>query len=318
MPKRQGQRGSDYYSDTGRQNYVYDAGWDPIGGDAGNPPPADLEEYNEILADIPVVNLLGGADAKNRHDAEVAAQRNREYWVDLSRGAPSVDQLTPDLYLEGTEDEYGDMLGGPSELTDLRASEDQMRALRNMQQLYDQGGYTEADRAASQENAIRQGQMLRGSQQAALQQMQARGMAGGGSELGARLAGSQQYAMGNAMGDAQVQQVAMARALQALQGSASMSNTMQEQEYARRSALDAFNQQNMDWRRGRENRNTDWMNQGGQNRANAYQTAYTNRERAVAGATNQYSTDAATRNSLNDSEKETGENIVTAIGSLFE
>jgi hypothetical protein len=110
----------------------------------------------------------------------------------------------------------------------------------------------------------------------------------------------------------------MARALQALQGSASMSNTMQEQEYARRSALDAFNQQNMDWRRGRENRNTDWMNQGGQNRANAYQTAYTNRERAVAGATNQYSTDAATRNSLNDSEKETGENIVTAIGSLFE
>lgn len=293
--------------DPGAYQY-YESPYSPGAG----PDPYKADTWQYTVADIPVVGgLSGAAGAVQRSQDEIEAARNRSYWSDLQQHAPSVDQITPDTYLEAAGDEYGNLLGGQSELgrssnlLDILGGKN--RWLNQLQAIIDSGGYTEADRSARALGAMERGQQMRGATEAALQQLQARGMTGGGMELGSRLQAAQGQSMGQAMGDAAQQQAAQARLMTALQ-----------QEQARRQALDSWNQQGLDWRRGRETRNTAWQNRGGESRANAYQQTYGNRERAAAGATGQYSTDVGARQNARDRQQQQDSSLLGAIGEILD
>jgi hypothetical protein len=260
--------------------------------------------------------LTGASDAVARSEQESAAERDRQVWRDLAASAPSVDQLTPETYLESTGDEYGNLLGGPSAMAGLRPSRDQMASLSALRSLYERGGYTQADENMSRALQDSRAQQMGAANRAALQQMQARGMGGSGAELAAQMGAADSMVGANSMNDAQLQMAAMQRAQQALQGWQSGTNTLQEQEMARRQALDSFNQQNMDWRRGRESRNTAYMTRGGEGRARAHQQAYENRAGAAGGLT-RYSP-YGNRDAELDRAKDRDEGILSAVGEILD
>lgn len=260
--------------------------------------PYGLSEFDSASADIPIWGWLSGASGR-KTAAMNEADRNRasRIWRELGEG-PSVDALTSHYQLEGSTDEYGDLMGGPSELEGFGNSEDQRAALAALRNLYESGGYTSQDRGVMEASRSANAQQVGSMNQAALRNLEARGGGGSGAALAAQMSGSQALANANAQGDAQVQQAAMMRALQAMQGAGSQANAMQGQELSRRSALDAFNQQNMDWRRDRSQRNTAITNRGEDSRANAEQQRRQNQYQHAAGATGQYSNDQGNR--LND------------------
>lgn len=278
-----------------------------------------VSDFDDVSADIPVWGWLSGASAR-RDAARNASDRERaeQAWRSLGAVDPTVDELTSHYVLEGGRDEYGDLLGGPSALANMGPhSEDQGAALRALRGLYESGGYTDADMAASRAMRAQQAQALGSANQAALQQMQARGMGGSGAEFAARMQGSQAMAGANSQADAALQMTAMQRALGALQGYGSLATTMRDQEMQRRSALDAFNQGNMDWRRGRESRNTAYTNRGEDSRAAAEQQRYSNSERKIAGLTGQYSAGESGRQFDTNRRDEADERGAAAIGSLI-
>ena len=289
---------------------------------------SSVPQWQQDSAGVPIWGWLSGSDAAvAREDAQNAEERNRAIWQGVHAEAPSVDDLTTRYYLEGNTDAYGDLLGDPSQLEglDARGSGHQQAALAALHQLYSSGGLSDADRSAAADlrrlSAMERGQQLRGANEAALQQMQARGMGGSGAELAARLSGSQTMSQGQAMADAStnaaMQMAAMQRQFAALQGYGAQANQMQSQEMDRRNALDAFNQANMDWRRGQETRNTAWANRGQESRTTARQQAHDNAERAAAGMTNQYSTDVSRRNAEGARQDASNQAATGAIGTIL-
>lgn len=325
--RRNGQSADRSGSDA-RSGASYDLTPDP-GYGGGRDGSSAYDALDQWVKDTEGVPLIGGpADARAAEArAQDAEARNRAVWERLQATAPSVDDLAVNYYQESNEDVYGDLLGGPSQLEglDARGSGHQQAALAALQQMYTSGGWTDQDARVAADlrrlGAMERGQQLRGANEAALQQMSARGMGGSGAELAARLSASQGLAQSQAMADAStnaaLQQAAMARQMAALQGYGSMATGMRDQEMARRSALDAYNQNNVDWRRGRESRNTAWANQGQESRSQARQQAYENRERAAAGMTNQYSTDVSRRNAEGNRRDRQNEQAMGALGGIL-
>jgi len=217
--------------------------------------------------------------------AEEAEDWRRSQWNDLEDRAPTLDDLTADYRGEGRTDAYGDLLGGQSRLEGM-TQENQQAALDAMGGLME-GGLTEADKAAIHSQRLQSGQRLGAANQAAIQQMSARGMGGSGAELASRMGGSQAMANANAMGDASVLGQASNRAFAAMQGYGQLSGQMFDQESRRRANLDSWNQQGLDWRRGRESRNTDIYNQGQDQRVGAHQQQFENDTTTTGGKTNQ-------------------------------
>lgn len=280
---------------------------------------ADISDFDRAWEDVPVLGWLTGADARaDAARAEHEQRINRGMWAELAGVAPSAEDLSVDYQQLGTGDEYGDLIGDPSQFADFGASGDQEAALAALRSLYESGGYTDADRQfANQQRAMR-AQQIGAQNRAALAAQEARGTGGGGLGFAAATGGGQSLANANAMGDASVQQAAMQRAMQALYGYQGQANTMQSQEMARRQALDAFNQRNMDWRRSRSAANTGIYNRQQDQNTSARQTAYGNQERAVAGSTNQYT--AGTGERLANQQRTDQANAAAAagIGSLIE
>jgi hypothetical protein len=263
--------------------------------ETGNTRLEGVSDSDEQLANVPIVGWLTGADA--RYQGAQAEQRRRanEHAIrNLMEGVASADEA----YTESTSDEYGDLRGGPSAFA---GGDDATSA---MYQLYRDGGYTSADRAQRRLASMERGQQLRGANEAALQQMQARGIGGGGAEMAARLTASQSMNQGQAMSDAATQIAAMNRGMTALQGA-------QQGEFARRSAIDSYNNRTMDWRRGREQRTTDTRNQ-------ARQQEHENRERGVALLTNQYGGADASRRADQQRQDEANESLTGAIAELVD
>lgn len=245
-------------------------------------------DFDEGSADIPIWGWLTGANARRDAARNEATQRRQEgAWSDLLGTAPAADDLAVDYQQEGLTDEMGSLAGGPSQLEGFRQNRAAVEALRRMQEL-SRGEMTASDRA--QQYQMREGtaQQLRSNNQAALQQAQARGMGGGGSQLAAQLSGAESLASQRGSQDAGLQQAIMQRALGAMQGAGSLGMQMSGQDLARRNALDAYNQQQLDWRRQRGSRNTGLSNQTRESRSAANQQAYENRERGAAGITNQW------------------------------
>lgn len=285
------------------------------------------ETFDSVSADIPIWGWLSGAEAREgERSAATEAERNRAMWESLGQGAPSVEQLTTDYGRERNRDEYGNLLGDPSQLTGMPASQQrdalgQISASQAALSELMRGGMTAADRQALTAQRLQQGQQLRGANQAAIQQMGARGMGGGGAELAARLGGSQSYANASAMGDAAIMGGAQQRALQAMQSHGSLgaayggiAGQMNAQEMQRRQAIDAYNQANYGWRRGRESRNTAWGNQGRESASQAQQQAFENRARTVTGASghNPYGAGAEDRR-RQDEASQAGAGVIGSI-----
>lgn len=279
-----------------------------------------LEDWQNDLAGTPLLGWLSGADAAYDRAANRSEQeRSMAIWSGLGDTAPTADDLAVDYQGEGQRDEYGDLLGGESEVR--RGSSGltgQYEALAALRRIADTGGYTSADRMQRNAAAAANAQRLQGANQAAIQQANARGMGGGGQELAARLMGSQGYSQGQHMADAQIQSAAMQRAMQAIAGMGQIGGQIDSAEARRQAMLDAFNQRQMDWRRGREERNTRWGNQGRESRANAVQTAYENRERQAAGATNQYQNSQSNRRQDAARQDAANQNLASGIGTLIE
>ena len=217
--------------------------------------------------------LDGGARAQYMLSQQ-EAERNRNVLHNLADTIPYLDDLSVDYAHEGMADEAGSLMGGSSQLQGFGPSDDQQASLRALRGLYESGGYTDADRNMSRAMRDQQAQNYGAQNAAAMQQMQARGMGGSGAELAMRMQAGDSMAGANSMADAQLQQAGMQRALQSLQGYQSGANTIQQQELARRGALDAFNQSNMDWRRGRSQRNTGYTNASRESRAQSQRDQY--------------------------------------------
>lgn len=315
-----------------------DINWDPAGwldGDQTNPYAEEgLADWEYDLSKIPGVSLLGPSsalDAARNLREQNAAQQT---WDVLATTRPDEDQLSVDYGTEGLSDELGGLLQGHQVGPDSELERDsgglvaQRRALRDLQTIGDRGGYTSADRAASSAMRQQQGTALRGANAAAAQQMGARGMGGGGSELAMRLSGGEQMSQNNAMADASIQQTAMARAMQALQGQANVGANVDAGELARQNALDRFNQQqtawmreterdNMDWRRGRSERNNQWQNRSRESAADAARDAYGMRERWAAGKTGQYQAGQDNRRQDAARRDQQGQNLLGLVGEAF-
>lgn len=304
-------------------NESYDEAHSGGGGVGGSPYSAaadaymDPEGYWMNAGTSFLDNLTGKAALDSEARAAAQAERDRAMLLRLAESAPSAEDLTPEYYLEAGRDQFGSLAGGPSALGGMRQA-DQQRALGSLAELMG-GGLTQADRDALNAQRLQQGQMLRGANDAAIQQMNARGMGGGGAELASRLGGSAAYANANAMGDASISQAAQQRALQAIQGYGSLSSTMYGQEMARRQALDAYNTGNLDWRRGRETRNTGWANRQQDARTAARQQSYENQERSVHAAAgyNPHGAGAADRARQDKAADDVVSGIGGVLGSIF-
>jgi hypothetical protein len=238
---------------------------------------------------------ISGAGAAKDAAENKRKQRLAESVWTRRFGGPDVDDLTADYVGEATSDEFGSLLGGPSEFSTeggYTAAEsgaaDQRAAMDALRGMYETGGYTQADEMASRAMRDQQARQMGSANAAALQNMQARGMGGSGAELGMRMQAGEAMAGANAQTDASLQQAAMQRALQALQGYGAQSNAVAGADMQRRQALDSYNQSNTDWRRGREGRNTNWANESESSRVAAEQSRQEMDERAAAGLTGQY------------------------------
>lgn len=284
-----------------------------------DPAQAYTSDFDRDSADIPIWGWLSGAQARRDADRARAEQQTQQRaWMNLAGDAPTAEDLSVEYQGIGTEDEYGDLLGGPSELERFGPSHEQRYALDALRSLYEQGGYTDADRAFAAQQRAARAQQIGGMNRAAVAAQEARGTGGGGLGFAAQMGGGQALANANAMGDASVQQQAMQRALQALYGYQGQANAQQQMEMQRRQALDAFNQRGVDWRRQRAGYNTDTSNRQQDQNAGARQQAYGNQQDAVAGATGQYAAGAGERMFGQQRQDQANQAAASGIGSFIE
>lgn len=141
---------------------------------------------------------------------------------------------------------------------DPRFANTQLDALRQLAAL-SEGGLTEGDRLAMTEAQIDASRADRGRQEAILQALARRGVAGGGQELAARLSSSQQAADQAAAMQRSQLQAAQQRGLQALAQQGQMATEMRGQEFGeaarRAAAADAINRFNVQNRMGTQSAN---------------------------------------------------------------
>jgi hypothetical protein len=269
-----------------------------------------LSDFDAGSADVPIWGWLTGAEGrKAAAQARREQERARLAWDWLMGQAPGVDQLSPEYVGESMGDELGALMGGPSEIARARMDPGVQRALQEMALGRLSRSDQEGMRLATQE----QQRLLRGQNEATAQQMAARGLSGSGVELAQRL-GTGEAATGAL---SQMQSQALASLGQRQLGAIGGVQQGYGQDLQRRSAIDAFNQANLDWRRGRGSRNTEWENRTREARANAFQQAQQNREHAVAGLTGQYGANASGERQDAARQAQTSSSLTGTVGEIL-
>lgn len=210
----------------------------------------DPNTWNDWSADIPVLRGLLGQSAD---EEAMRTDRSMALWNDLGNWAPAVDDLTARYEREA--------MIGPG--ADSLMARDALRE-------WSEGGLTAADRAMMEDARRNTGRAARADREATMSAMNARGMGGSGAELAGLLSAGEGAADRNASMDA------------------TMMGAAQQRQIGATNALGEFGAREDDYARGRESRNTDIANREEDTRISAEETAYQNRERATAGATNQY------------------------------
>lgn len=296
------------------------------GGSGGGSDPSDgrpdwLREMDAATGDIPFVGGILGSAARNAATAEERRRvESMGLWGGLLGGAPSPDDLAVDYGEEG-------FIGGPdsSELAGAQADagsiEAQRQALQQLQGL-SEGRLTDADRRRMQLAQMEIGRGMRSQREADAAALQSRGLGGSGAEIASMIGAGQAGADALFARDTEAQVEAQRRGLQALQGAASLSSGMRgqsfEEDATRRGAADDFLRWQTDYQRGREQRNTERRGRTAESRSSARQQAYENRERAVAGMTGQYSSDAQARSRERAEQRQGEQQTLATAGSLFE
>lgn len=214
-------------------------------------------------------------------DERRRALRNQEnaldMWLDLGDEAPSASDISTENRQPNAWSDY------QRSALNVAGDDAQLQALRQMQDISNAGGYTSLEQGQIRQAQQQAAQYERSQRLAALQQMQARGMAGGGGELAARLQAQQSGANRAANDATNIATAAQQRALQAMQSGANIGANIsnQEQQFGMKKAdaINAFNQTNA------------------ASRGQANQQAFQNRMNILAGGTGQYNANA---NSLYD------------------
>jgi len=214
-----------------------------------------------ILGGI-IGNIAGGDERRGARDAmsealgayrEIKVPTVEEQRVILQQ-LKSMGELTPELEQE--------ILAGPSAYEKIK-SDDQLRqaqlsALSSLKQV-GQMGLTPEDRAALYDIRSQVAQQDKARQDAIIQNLAARGMAGGGAELAQRLASAQAAAETQAKMGSDLASQAFAKRLQAVAQSGSLGGQIRSQDFdeasQRARAEDVINQFNIQNRLGVQQRN---------------------------------------------------------------
>jgi hypothetical protein len=210
-----------------------------ISGFAGQAPQEYIDAHIAENSDgARATGLRGGNDQRADRQTARLTQEAQEQWLQ--------EQIAADPF-------FGLQQLGTSELSQAGADpasiEAQRQALRQMQGIYDAGGYTDSERAQLQMSQRDAAMGERSQRMAAMEGARARGMGGGGMELMGALAAQQGGA--NRANDS-ANQIAIAgqqRALQALQQSGNWAGQQRSQSFSedatRRQAADDFARQNV-------------------------------------------------------------------------
>ncbi len=230
----------DRYAPNKRPGYTDP--YDPVGaykesmagGGAGRYPDGTPNYTGNYQADQFLASLTGDNAAQQisaamkeaRRRAETEDLRGRMYnpedlFVDHTRGMPESSLYETDA---GSE-----------------AAQGQLGALRALQDVYQSGGMTQADRARMQLSRMETGMAMRGQREADQQALNARGMGNSGQSIASMLGAQATGANSLAAADATMNINAQERALQAMQQAASASQQARQQNQAGYTAMDAFN-----------------------------------------------------------------------------
>jgi hypothetical protein len=287
----------------------------PVAGGGG------LSEFDQTSADIPVWSWLSGAGGRrDRFDRLNERQQNQDIWFGVGRSAPSADDLAVEYGAEG-------FIEGPDETALSRAEADpdaieaERRALGFFEDVATSGGMTAADRARMQLGASEVGQTMRGQRDADMNALQARGMGGSGAQIASALGAQQSGAMGMSTRDAQMQMHAEDRALDAMSQAGSMGSRMRGESWGEESdrarSLDDLRERDLGARRENQRWNSQQENRTRESRSDARQQQFENSQSVAAGATNQYSTDVASRDRAAQRRDDDDKDKLAGIAELF-
>lgn len=275
-----------------------------------------------IIAAVAAVTaaVITAVDAANSRsdleDMEGRARADRaraeEEWAGLGEHVVDPEDL-------GYESAEGYLLDDP-ELAKIYADEGSVAAQREaLQRLseWSTGDLTEIDLARQQQSRMEQGQFSRGAREAALANMEARGLGGSNVELAAILSGQQAATQRMAADDLQTRAAAQQRALSATEGMGSLGSQMRSQSFSeeatRANAVDAWNQDNMDYRRRLQERNTNRRNDQMNTEFNQRQAVAAGRSNAITGNATQNMQDAQQR--ANYEAEQTAGNAEAIVGA---
>lgn len=205
--------------------------------------------------------VLGGVlGAEEGRKGRRASRQASERALQQFQGIDIPDSEKMKLYLEGLQQvgEYDPILEEyialqPSAMEEIqvdpRLAESQIDVLSALEQIVGQGGMTDADLAALEMTRRNVAQEEAARQNAIMQNLQQRGIAGSGSELATRLMSSQASADRNLQQDLQTQQIAQQRALQALAQQGQLATQLRQQQFGEQtdvaSARDVVNRMNL-------------------------------------------------------------------------
>jgi hypothetical protein len=277
----------------------------------------NLSDFDKVSQNIPIWDWLSGADANAAAAAAQAeADINREYWEGLVPYMPDSGTLTADY----DEEDY---IAGPGSewATDTAENAAGRAAMgESMDQLgtWAEGGFTSTDMAMMDENRRREGMSARADREAALSALEARGMGGSGANLASMLSANEGAAARGTAAETSILAAAQNRQLQATRDRASVAGASRDASARETAGREAYNSGESEYRRGLEGRNTGTRNREEDTRIAAEQNAYGNRERAVAGITNQYATDVGSRAASAAAETEADRSLAGAIGGLLD
>lgn len=171
--------------------------------------------------------------------------------------------------------------------TDPATREAQMQALAELSNEGNRGGASLQSKAAQAQLMDAASTRERMNREAVLRDMAARGQAGGGAELAARLVANQEGARRDAASSAQIAGDDRARALQAMQAAGNLGGNVRAQDYGqardKAAARDALAQWNAQNRVGAYDRRMGWQFQKAGGTANQNNINY-NRNTALGGA----------------------------------
>lgn len=247
------------------------------------------DSIDEALAPIPVIGTASGAGARVAEQDQRTAEQRAQAEIDRIGAAPTIDQLTGREYGRETALQLDPSQGAAAQADPLAIAA-QRRALEQMQGVADQAGLTSADRQGTQAANTAVLQQQAGQRQAQQAQLRAQGMAGSGNELRAMFGGDQGASAMGTQGAA-IQQQAQLRALQALQGTGTVSGQMRGQSFDEslkrgasaddRTVWNALNRQDVGMR------NVNAQNQRIDNQRQAYRDRFGIQEQTAALKTGQ-------------------------------